>query len=156
MLVRYRTIFGRYWMEARIGLEIIILSNILKRNFESKIDKSMPFDNDSPRLSISNILIMNYLYENMGKNIYQKDIEEHFSLRASTVSANLRLMEKKGLIKRIQDADDTRYKKVVLGERGIMHEEKCSVAEEELRNILTAEEQESLLKIINKLKKEIK
>ena len=50
------------------------------------------------------------LLEGMEKQIYQKDVEKEFDLRPSTATGLLREQEKKGLIRRISDEKDGRYK----------------------------------------------
>ena len=44
--------------------------------------------------------IIGYLVHNRDKDIFQKDIEREFSVRRSTVSKTLSVMENKGLIRR--------------------------------------------------------
>lgn len=41
-----------------------------------------------------------YLAHNSDRDVFQRDLEERFNVRRSTVSNILSLMEKKGLIKR--------------------------------------------------------
>lgn len=50
------------------------------------------------------------LLEGMEKQVYQKDVEKEFDLRPSTATGLLRALEKKGLIQRISDVQDGRYK----------------------------------------------
>ncbi|BCJ95999.1 hypothetical protein acsn021_35680 [Anaerocolumna cellulosilytica] len=49
---------------------------------------------------------------------YQKDIEQHFEIKRSSVTNILQNMERNGLITRIGDALDARVKKVLLTEKG--------------------------------------
>jgi len=58
--------------------------------------------------------IMGYLYHNSEREIYQKTIESEFSIRRSTVTSILQLMEKKGYITREAVHGDARLKKLVL------------------------------------------
>ncbi len=59
------------------------------------------------------------LVESTKRPIYQKDIECEFRLRASTVTEILKALENKGLIQRIPDKHDGRYKKIVFMEKAI-------------------------------------
>ena len=61
--------------------------------------------------------IMCYLKDNEGKDIFQKDIEKHFSLSRSTVTEILQRMEKSGLIERLTVSSDARLKKIMLTEK---------------------------------------
>lgn len=50
------------------------------------------------------------------RNVYQKDIEEEYGLRAATASQMLQSMEEAGLIRREVDETDRRKKKIVITE----------------------------------------
>ncbi|CZT55946.1 MarR family winged helix-turn-helix transcriptional regulator [Solibaculum mannosilyticum] len=58
--------------------------------------------------------ILNYiLFESLGRDVYQKDLEEAFHIRKSTVTGILQLMEKNGFIKRESVEKDARLKRIV-------------------------------------------
>ena len=63
--------------------------------------------------------IMGYLFENMDKPLYQKDIEEEFNIRRSSATRTLQAMEKKGIIVRRSEPHDGRLKKLVLTSRAV-------------------------------------
>jgi len=63
--------------------------------------------------------IMGYLFENMGRPLYQKDIEEEFHIRRSSATRALQIMEKKGMILRQSEPRDGRLKRLVLTERAV-------------------------------------
>ena len=75
------------------GKLIHMLSHQLKRhNSESE---------ESSDLTHIQRHILNYvLFESLGRDVYQKDLEEAFHIRKSTVTGILQLMEKNGFIKR--------------------------------------------------------
>ena len=54
------------------------------------------------------------LLETLHREIYQKDIEEEFQIRKSTVTGILQLMEKNGFIYRESVEKDARLKRIVL------------------------------------------
>ena len=69
--------------------------------------------------------------------MFQRDLQAHFSVRRSTVTGLLQLMEKKGLITRSSVAQDARLKKIQLTPRAIQHHERIvasiqSVGEQDL------------------------
>ncbi len=47
------------------------------------------------------------------RSVYQKEIEKEFGLRPSTATEALKLLEEKGLICRIPEEKDGRYKRIV-------------------------------------------
>lgn len=58
--------------------------------------------------------ILNYiLLETLHRDIYQKNLEEEFQVRKSTVSGILKLMEKNGFIYRESVKEDARLKKIL-------------------------------------------
>ena len=62
--------------------------------------------------------ILGYLCRNEDKDIFQKDIEAEFKICRSTVTNILKLMEKKGYIRRESVPYDARLKKLVLTDTG--------------------------------------
>ncbi len=61
--------------------------------------------------------IMGYLFENMGRPLYQKDIEEEFHIRRSSATRAMQAMEKKGIITRKSEPHDGRLKRLELTEQ---------------------------------------
>ena len=90
-----------------MGKLIHMLSHEMKRN--QPIDKVIKAD-----LTIMQKHILKFiLLETMHKDLYQKDIEEEFQIRKSTVTGILKLMEKHGYIYRESVEKDARLKKIV-------------------------------------------
>lgn len=90
-----------------------------------RITLSYPCDCDaSPSLlplsgmTVSQVSVMGYLLLQEGTDVYQKDLENFFKLRRSTVSSMLNTMEKKGIIQRQAVPHDARLKKLVLTDHG--------------------------------------
>ena len=86
-----------------IGFQLHYLSNLLKRRMEHSA-VSLHMDDNVTR---NNGWILNYLAHHSERDIYQKDIENDFGIRRSTVSKVIRLMEEKGLICREKTDSDT-------------------------------------------------
>jgi len=61
--------------------------------------------------------IVGYLKSREDEDVYQRDVEKRFSMRRSTASSILALMEKNGLIVRVPVPCDARLKKIVLTEK---------------------------------------
>lgn len=121
-------------------------------------------ENSSSKKQIDSITGMNgwiigFLAENADKDIYQKDLEEQFSITRSTVSKVLILMEKKGLIERHGVPHDARLKKLVLTEKAwkiskLMIDDAIRM-EETLTNGFTEEELDYLYSCIQRMKNNI-
>lgn len=138
--------------ENDIGFEIRTLSNLIRRDVEKNV-ADMKLE---PNRRIHGWAI-NYFYENRDKDIFQKDFEEKFSIRRSTASNMLKLMEKNGYIKRKSVESDARLKKIVLTEKAIsVHKKICEdIAEREkrLRAGINKEELKTFFCVMEKLKK---
>ena len=103
--------------------------------------------------------IIRYLYTNQDKDVFQKDIEQYFSIGRSTVTNIIQLMERKGYIARESVEHDARLKKVVLTEKGIRNQEMLEDLVESLDTRLvdgiTEEELSVFYSVIEKLKRNL-
>lgn len=97
----------------KIGPEIRSLSNLIKRC----CDRQKPSEIEG--LTGIHCLVLRFLYENRSTDIFQRDFEEHFCIRRSTVTNILNLMEKNGMIRRERIDGDARLKKIVLTDKAI-------------------------------------
>lgn len=79
-------------MEHSIGLTIRTLSNLLKR----RMFETHPSPGGPPPTKM-HAEIIDFLYQNRESVIFQRDLEAHFSIRRSTASGLLRLMEERAL-----------------------------------------------------------
>ncbi len=99
--------------------------------------------------------ILRYLYKNRDKEIFQRDIERDFSITRSTVTNILQLMERKGFILRESVPQDARLKRLVLTDAGAQAHEKVMLSlhqnEAFVNSLLTEEEREELLRLLDKL-----
>jgi DNA-binding MarR family transcriptional regulator len=138
--------------ELNVEKSLIVASNLLKRRMEHQITEFSPNDD---QISASNAQIIGFLVVNKDQEIFQKTIEQAFSLRPSTVSANLRLMETKGFIKREFSKLDARKKRVIPTQKAIDFNEKlCKKGveiEEEFIEIFNNDEYEELKSLLLKL-----
>jgi len=138
-----------------IGHEIKVLSNLIKRHI----------CNCHVRGSCGNLteiqgLIIRYLHSNMSKDVFQKDIEEKFTIRRSTVTGVLQSMERNGYIIRETVPYDARLKKIVLTEKAINLHDQVMLEIEEFEKRITRnvseEELEIFIQILNKFKRNLK
>ncbi len=89
------------------------------------------------------------------EDIFQRTIEEEYQIRPSSVTSMLQLLERNGYIKRESVPEDARLKKLILTESGeeIIEQIRMAIDQEDNKivDILTHEEQDQLLYILNKL-----
>ena len=102
----------------KIGPEIHCTDLKLSRNLSAHVRKS-----GIDEVTMMHGWIIRYLYENQDRDIFQKDIEQQFSVGRSTVTNLIQLMEKKGFVRRESVKQDARLKKVILTEKGIESQE---------------------------------
>ena len=140
--------------EERIGFEIRRLDHMLARNIQACV-KSAGLD----EVTLMHGWIIRFLYANRDRDIFQKDVEQHFSIGRSTVTNIIQLMEKKGFVARQSVEHDARLKKVVLTEKGIQSHETMEALIESLDMSLvegiTDGELEVFYSVIEKLKKNL-
>ena len=102
----------------KIGKKIKCLSNLIKRQFDASETIAQ-----ARRVTGTQGWVIGFLYENRGKEIFQRDVETHFEIRRPTASGILRLMEKNGLVERSPVPYDQRLKKLTLTEKAIKLQE---------------------------------
>ena len=104
--------------------------------------------------------IIGYLYQNRDKEVFQRDIQEQFSIRRSTVTGILPLMEKNGLITRSSVERDARLKKLELTPRAIELYERIGRSvrqvEDRLHQSLTPQEKQEFLRLCGKIRASLK
>lgn len=138
-------------MRNEIGYQIRTLSNLLKR-------KVFEYAPPPDRFGLTGMQagIVAYLYENRDKAIYQKDIEERFSIRRSTASRFLKALEEKGILERETADFDARLKKLSLTPQALtQHEkiaEKLQIIEQQAARGLSEEEIKQFMAIAEKIK----
>ncbi len=140
--------------EEKIGFEIRRLDHMLGRNMQAHV-RAAGID----EVTLMHGWIIRYLYTNQDKDVFQKDIEQYFSIGRSTVTNIIQLMERKGYIARESVEHDARLKKVVLTEKGIRNQEMLEDLVESLDTRLvdgiTDEELSVFYSVIEKLKRNL-
>lgn len=138
-----------------IGFEIRTLSNLLKRKL---FEIAPPPAGEG--LTDMQGQIVDFLFESGShKEIFQRDVEERFSIRRSTASRLLMAMEQKGVLARETVPCDARLKKLTLTPKAVT----CHVAvkakiveiEALATHGLTNEELCSFFDVANKIKKNL-
>lgn len=135
----------------RLGFEIKTVANLIKREIDHYQEKVY-----GENITGTNRYILLHLAHNTDRDIFQRDLEEVFSVRRSTMSAILLRMEEKGLLKRTSVDYDARLKKITLTEKGErLHkqmERSVDAMEEKLIVGLSHEEQTLLFALLEKVR----
>ncbi len=125
----------------RFGKEIQNIANRFRRFGDENLQKE--------GITVSQLRVIAYISRNQGQGaVYQKDLEEHFSIRRSSVTSLLKNMEKSGILQRFGAPGDARAKTLVLTEKGKKLDEDLinyiRSLEERLMKGFSSEEKEAL------------
>ena len=139
----------------KIGYELRTLDNMLSRNLMAAAR-----ERGVDELTAMHGWILGYLCRNEHKDIFQKDIEAEFKICRSTVTNILKLMEKKGDIKRESVPYDARLKKLVLTDTGRELHEKTKdmidMLEEQTVERISKEDLDTFYRVIDQVKNNVK
>ncbi len=80
-------------VNTHVGFEIRVLSNLIYR----RINQMSAQEGET---LTANSGLGSFLIQSQGRDIMQRDIEKEFSIRRSTASRTLQLMERNGYIRR--------------------------------------------------------
>lgn len=140
--------------EKRIGVEIRAVGNRIRRYMDSTSVK-----NDIDTLTGMHGYIIGYLAHHGEERVYQRDIEQVFSVRRSTASLILQRMERNGLIVRESVAEDARLKCIRLTKKAwALHlrvEEEHTALESCMKRGLTALELSTFFTVMEKIQKNL-
>lgn len=103
--------------------------------------------------------LIGFLYDNRGRDIFQRDLQQQFSVRRSTMTGILQVMEREGMITRSPVEWDARLKKIQLTEKAVVRQEQfqrnIQDIEARLSAGLTPEERETFIRLCEKIRKSI-
>ncbi len=100
--------------EENIYYELKKLSNLFARRILGKRSKKLAGN----KISRSQAMMLAYIIDRQDKEkIYQKDIEEVFSIRRSTATETLKKLEEAKAIVRVQSKTDKRLKEIIPTEK---------------------------------------
>ncbi len=136
--------------ERALGISLRKVNILLRRRFESS-----PTRKELDHGTGMHGYIICYLKDNNHRDLFQKDVEANFSMRRSTATAILQLMEKNGLIQRESVAYDARLKKIILTEKAKkladLFEEEKRATNEVIESGFTQEELELFHSLLNRV-----
>lgn len=139
--------------ERTLGMEIHAVSILLGRRMNTIIS-----NNGAEDITPMHGRILSYISTRLeqGHEIYQRDIETEFEIARSTVTATLKLMEKKGYLRRVGVDHDARLKSIVateLGKEALTRiESSIRQIEGYMREALTPPEYQELMRLLDRLK----
>lgn len=106
------------------------------------------------------IAILAFLIDNKDKVIHQKDLENEFKISKAAISDVINTMENNNMIKKVQEANDARKKRILLTEESYENYKNMeSKKQEALNSILKDISEEDIKKFIEvaeKLKENMK
>ena len=106
--------------------------------------------------------MLGYLYFQLqnGKQVFQKELEEEFRIRKSSVTSVIQMLEKKGLVRRAGVTGDARRKELMLTEQGIAVQEtvmeRLDALEGLVNEALSPKEKQIWLSCIRKIENRLK
>ena len=141
-------------VNTHVGFEIRVLSNLIYRRINQMSAQ------EGETLTANQDWVLHFLIQSQGRDIMQRDIEKEFSIRRSTASRTLQLMERNGYIRREPVSYDARLKKLVVTEKGTEARDRMidrlNRFEAELQSGISPEELNQLTRTIRKLEENIK
>ena len=139
-------------MKRFVGFELHNLYNLVKRELEKKLGKQDP-------VTCLHGWVIDYLCMHQREEVFQRDFEELFSMRRSTASRMLQLMEHKGLIVREAAPYDKRLRTIKPTPTAVQMHSRVQSArlevESKLRRGITQEELDTFFQVVDKLKKNL-
>ncbi len=140
--------------ENSVGFQVREISRLIDR---AMFIKSM--ENGADKITASHGWMMDYLYHNRDREIYQKTMEQEFHMSKSTVTSVVQAMEKSGYITRVGVEHDARLKKIVLtpaGEQFYRDSQRFILeVEREIQGDISPEEMASFMKTINQMRQNL-
>ncbi|MGG1637446.1 MarR family winged helix-turn-helix transcriptional regulator [Paenibacillus sp. NRS-1760] len=137
-----------------VALELRTLRNMLHRQVSGFMSQKY-----GDQLTGMHGWVLRYFVENQHKEIFQRDFESQFTIRRSTASKILQLMEKNNLITRESVPYDARLKRIILTPKAIEYHEaiilKYVELEREIKKGLSQEELDTFFNVLDKIKKNL-
>lgn len=118
-------------MKETVGRSVGMLSNLIRRHFST-------FSFHDTLSGAQGKTLHFILVRGSEGDVFQKDVEEEYSLRPPTATKLLKDMEKNGLIRRETVPYDARLKRIVATEKALQYQELIRESLEETESRLTS------------------
>ena len=119
--------------DARIGAEIGMLHNLLRRQMACMTEKS---ENAANMTGMQAVIVHHLIMHEKKGDVFQKDLENAFQMRRSTATGILQLMEQHDLIRREPVEHDGRLKRLVLTEQARAMDKRIGERMEQMEQLL--------------------
>lgn len=140
-------------MDRRIGMEIRELHQMIKQKVE--VERTA----DPVAMTHSQVRVLMYIHGQMNP-VYQKDLECYLQIRRSTATEILNVLEREEYIERVRAQHDARLKEIHLTQKtlGVIDTIALRLSNLELllRHDIQEEELDTFLKVLNKMKSNLK
>lgn len=146
------------WMrkDETIGFQIRCTANLVSRFIENSHKGD---DSGESKVTKMQGWIIDYIFDHRDEPIYQRDIEKEFSIRRSTATELLKLMEKNGLITRESVPNDLRLKKLILTEKSLNKHKEMKKKIKEIESVMSEgisdEEKQIFFSVMVKIRENI-
>lgn len=123
--------------------------------FRRRFDRVVAAESDGALLTGRNVWVLRYVRDHDGEDVFQKDLENAFKIRRSTISRTVELMEQKQLLVREAVNGDARLKRLRLTPKAerVLAAVSLSVAqmEQQVRGAFPPEEYATMTRLLEKL-----
>ena len=139
-----------------IGRHLAEINNLMHRQLIKSSRELFADSSDSGAISGASSCIIAYLHDHCSNDVFQRDLENEFQVRRSSMSKMLSLLEEKGYIKREAVKIDRRLRKIVLTEKAELVADKlkhsrCAL-EQKLTQSISQSELEQFRATLEKMK----
>ncbi len=150
-------------MHRHIGKEIRAVANLIHRK-ACKPHNPIPcppcddpiFDEQGCNLTGTQKLFLHYIWIHRHEDVFQRDLEQEFSIRRATATGILQLMEKNGYIIRTTSERDARLKKITLTDKALkIHTHSMAQIksiEEQMRSGISDRDLDIFFDVLDKIK----
>ena len=127
-------------------------SRLIRRALDARINAEVSSELSGVRGMVLGDIVR---AERQGRDVYQRDIEQWFNIRRSSVTAMLQGMEQDGFITRCSVEKDARLKRLAATPKGVAYHDRIRASidrfEQDLQQGLTPEEMAAARVVLNKI-----
>ena len=127
-------------------------SRLIRRALDARINAEVSSELSGVRGMVLGDIVR---AERQGRDVYQRDIEQWFNIRRSSVTALLQGMEQDGFITRCSVEKDARLKRLAATPKGVAYHDRIRASidrfEQDLQQGLTPEEMAAARVVLNKI-----
>ena len=138
--------------DAHFGALLNQTSRLIRRALDARINAEVSSELSGVRGMVLGDIVR---AERQGRDVYQRDIEQWFNIRRSSVTAMLQGMEQDGFITRCSVEKDARLKRLAATPKGVAYHDRIRASidrfEQDLQQGLTPEEMAAARVVLNKI-----